>query len=173
MGALWLLYIPLLVPQVAFLFGTQVLAAGLGLVGTTTALVWSHLLFALPYVFLSLADPYRNLDERYERTALCLGASANRVFWRIKLPMLIQPILFAFAVGFAVSVTQYLPTVFAGGGRFATLTTEAVSLAAGADRRVIGVYAILQAALPLVLFGLALAAPAYLFRHRRLMKNTR
>jgi len=173
MGALWLLYIPLLVPQVAFLFGTQVLAASLGIVGTTVALVWSHLLFALPYVFLSLSGPYRSLDERYVRTALCLGASADRVFWRIKLPMLALPILFAFAVGFAVSVTQYLPTVFAGAGRFATLTTEAVSLAAGADRRVIGVYAILQAALPLVLFGMALAAPAYLFRHRRLMKSER
>jgi len=124
-------------------------------------------LFVLPYVFLTLADPYRALDERYARAALCLGASPNRVFWRVKLPMLLRPVLFALAVGFAVSVAQYLPTLFAGGGRFATLTTEAVALSGGADRRVMGVYAFLQALLPLVGFTAALALPAWLFRGRR------
>jgi putative thiamine transport system permease protein len=164
---LWLLYTPLLVPQVGFLFGAQVLAVKAGIDGTWLALVWSHLLFVLPYVFLTLADPYRALDERYARAALCLGASPNRVFWRVKLPMLLRPVLFALAVGFAVSVAQYLPTLFAGGGRFATLTTEAVALAGGADRRVMGVYAFLQALLPLVGFTAALALPAWLFRGRR------
>jgi putative thiamine transport system permease protein len=77
------------------------------------------------------------------------------VFWRVKLPMLRRPVLGAFAVGFAVSAAQYLPTLFAGAGRFATLTTEAVGLAAGADRRVIGLYALVQAILPLVPFLLA------------------
>ncbi len=161
---LWLLYTPLLVPQVGFLFGVQVLTIRLGFDGTWTALVWSHLLFVLPYVFLSLADPYRSLDPRFARAALCLGASPRRVFWRVKVPMLLRPILFAAAIGFAVSVAQYLPTLFAGAGRFATLTTEAVALAGGADRRVLGVYAFLQALLPLVAFAAVLA----LTRRRRM-----
>lgn len=167
--ALWLLYTPLLVPQVAFLFGTQVLAIRIGIDATWIALVWSHLLFVLPYVFLTLADPYRALDERYARTALCLGAKPNRVFWQVKLPMLIRPVLFALAVGFAVSVAQYLPTLFAGGGRFVTLTTEAVGLAAGGDRRVMGVYAFLQALLPLLAFAAALALPRPLALRRKLI----
>ncbi len=165
--ALWLLYTPLLVPQVAFLFGAQILAVRAGIDGTWPALVWSHLLFVLPYVFLALADPYRALDERYTRSALCLGAGADRVFWRVKLPMLLRPVLFALAIGVAVSVAQYLPTIFAGSGRFVTLTTEAVALFGGADRRVMGVYAFLQALLPLVAFAGALAVPAWLFRDRR------
>jgi len=169
---LWLLYTPLLVPQVGFLFGTQVLAVAAGIDGTWLALVWSHLLFVLPYVFLALADPYRALDERYLRSALCLGASPDRVFWRVKLPMLLRPVLFALAIGFAVSVAQYLPTLFAGGGRFATLTTEAVALAGGADRRVMGVFAFLQALLPLAAFALALAVPAWLFRRRRTLRSS-
>ncbi len=168
---LWLLYTPLLVPQVGFLFGAQVLAVAAGIDGTWLALVWSHLLFVLPYVFLTLADPYRALDERYARSALCLGASPDRVFWRVKLPMLLRPVLFALAIGFAVSVAQYLPTLFAGGGRFATLTTEAVALAGGADRRVMGVFAFLQSLLPLAAFGLALAVPAWLFRRRRALRS--
>lgn len=164
---IWLLYAPLLVPQIGFLFGTQVLAVHMNLDGTWVALVWTHLLFVLPYVFLSLSDSYRNLDERYLRSALCLGASPNRVFWRVKLPMLLRPVLYAMAIGFAVSVAQYLPTLFAGGGRYVTLTTEAVSLAAGANRRVAGVFALLQAVLPMVAFGLAIGVPALLYRRRR------
>jgi putative thiamine transport system permease protein len=168
--ALWLIYAPLLAPQIAFLFGFQVLLVAAGLDGRWAALVWGHLLFVLPYVFLALAGPWRRLDERYVRTALCLGAPPARVFWRIKLPMLLRPALFALAVGFAVSIGEYLPTVFAGGGRFATLTTEAVSLAAGGDRRVIGVYAFLQALLPWLGFTLAIAVPAWLYRDRRGMR---
>ncbi|SMF07007.1 putative thiamine transport system permease protein [Tistlia consotensis] len=166
-GALWLLYLPLLVPQVAFLFGVQVLAVRLGLDGGWLALVWSHLLFVLPYVFLALAEPYRALDPRFGRAARCLGAGPDRMLWRIRLPMLLRPLAFAAAVGFAVSVGQYLPTLFAGGGRVATLTTEAVALSAGGDRRVLAVYAFLQTLLPLLAFLAALALPAWRHRRRR------
>ena len=118
--------------------------------------VWTHLLFVLPYVFLSLADPWRAFDPRYEQTALALGASHARSFWRIKLPMLRGPVAVAAAVGFSVSVAQYLPTLLAGAGRYATVTTEAVTLASGGNRRIIGVFAAVQTALPLLGFALAL-----------------
>lgn len=163
---LWLLYLPLLVPQVGFLFGVQVLLVVARLDGSAAALVWSHLLFVLPYVYLALADPYRALDSRYDRTARCLGAGPAGVFWRVKLPVLLRPILIAAAIGFAVSVSQYLPTLFAGAGRYATLTTEAVSLSAGADRRVVAVFAFAQGALPFLGFALALLLPAWLYRNR-------
>ncbi|MEQ8967734.1 MAG: ABC transporter permease subunit, partial [Azospirillaceae bacterium] len=165
--ALWLLYTPLLVPQIGFLFGVQVLLLVVGLDGTMAALVWAHLLFVLPYVFLTLADPWRALDPRYARTAACLGASPARVFWKVKLGLLLRPIAVAAAVGFAVSVAQYLPTVFAGAGRLPTLTTEAVGLAAGADRRLVGVFAFAQAGLPMLAFALALALPRLLRPGRR------
>jgi putative thiamine transport system permease protein len=168
--ALWLLYAPLLIPQVSFLIGAQALLVRLDADGAFAALVWAHLLFVLPYVFLALADPWRKLDPRYVRTALCLGASPLRAFVAVKLPLLLRPILAAAAIGFAVSVALYLPTLFAGGGRWATLTTEAVTLSSGGDRRVLGVYAFAQAALPLLVYGLALALPAFLFRNRRGMR---
>ena len=146
---LWLIYLPLLVPQISFLFGTAALDAWLGIDATLLALIWSHLLFVLPYVFLMLADPYRGLDERYARTGLCLGAGRGRVFFGLTLPLLLRPILAAAAVGFSVSLSLYLPTLFAGAGRFETLATEAVALATGGDRRLAGVYGFLQAALTL------------------------
>ena len=162
----WLLYLPLLIPQATFLLGIQILAVRLEMDGTFLLLVWSHLLFVLPYVFLTLADPWRNLDTRFLQIGQCLGVSPLRVLFRIKLPLLLKPLLIAAAVGFSVSVSQYLPTLFAGGGRFATLTTEAVSYAAGADRRVIGVYGFLQALFPWIALLLALAIPRWRFRNR-------
>ncbi|HXV23451.1 MAG TPA: ABC transporter permease [Alphaproteobacteria bacterium] len=153
----WLIYVPLILPQIGFLFGIQVLLVVVGLDGTWVGLVWTHLLFVLPYVYLSLSEPWRALDPRYERTALCLGHSPVSVLLTIKAPLLARPILVALALGFAVSVGQYLPTLFAGGGRFQTVTTEAVTLSASGDRRVIGVYASLQMLLPALGFAAALA----------------
>jgi putative thiamine transport system permease protein len=169
-AALWLLFLPLLAPQIAFLFGVHVALVRIGLDGTLSAVIWSHLIFVLPYVFLSLADPFRALDPRLSATAAALGAGSLRVFVAIKLPLLLRPLLIAAAVGFAVSVGQYLATVFPGAGRVSTLTTDAVTLASGADRRIIGVYAALQAALPLLAYAAALGIPAFLYRHRRALR---
>lgn len=54
--------------------------------GTLAAVAWAHLIYVLPYLFLSLADPWRALDPRYARTAASLGASPLRVFLAVKLP---------------------------------------------------------------------------------------
>ena len=168
--ALALVYLPLIVPQVAFVFGLQLFMLWLGWKPSVVSLALVHFVFVLPYVFLSLSDPWRAWNPDYARAGAALGRGADAVFWRLRLPMLLRPLLAAAAVGFAVSVGQYLPTVLIGQGRLSTVTTEAVALASGGNRRVIGVYAVLQMALPFVGFALATLAPALLFRHRRGMK---
>jgi putative thiamine transport system permease protein len=165
--ALWLLYLPLIVPQVAFLMGFQTLALGAGVDGGRAAVILAHLVFVLPYVFLSLADPWRAWDSRQDIVARALGAGPDRVLWAVRLPMLLRPVLTAAAVGFAVSVGQYLPTLLVGAGRVQTLTTEAVALAAGGDRRLIGVYALAQTGAALAPFLLAILLPRVLWRNRQ------
>ena len=159
-----LVYLPLLVPQIGFLWGLNALFLHIGLSGGMAAVVWAQVLFVFPYVMIALSDPWRALDPRAVRTAAALGAGPGRRLWRVKLPMLARPLATAAAIGFAVSVAQYLPTLFMGAGRIATLTTEAVTLSSGSDRRVIGVYAVLQAALPFAAYGLAFALPVLLRR---------
>jgi putative thiamine transport system permease protein len=163
-GSRGFIYVPLVLPQIAFLFVRAHLD------GRWVALIWCHLLFVFPYVFLTLADPYRAWDERYQRTALCLGATPWRAFARVKLPMLLRAICASAAVGFSVSVSLYLPTLFAGAGRFPTLTTEAVALASSGDYRLIGAHATLQMALPCAAFALAGFLPGWRFRNRRGMQ---
>ncbi|BCH20465.1 ABC transporter permease [Mesorhizobium sp. L-8-3] len=168
--ALVLIYLPLIVPQVAFLFGLQLLFAFSGAVAGLSALVFAHLIFVLPYVFLSLSDPWRAYDRRYDAVAAGLGKSRRTTLFHVRLPMLLPAVLTAAAVGFAVSVGQYLPTVLIGAGRLETITTEAVALASGGNRRVIGVYAFFQMMLPALGFLVATAVPALIFRRRRALR---
>lgn len=167
---LFLIYLPLIVPQIAFLFGLQFLFLTLGVDATLPALIATHLIFVLPYVFLSLSDPWRAYDRRFEAMAEGLGKSRWTIITRIKLPMLTRAILTAMAIGFAVSIGQYLPTLLVGAGRIITITTEAVSLASGGNRRVIGVYAFLQMILPALGFALAAIIPALRYRKLSGMK---
>ena len=167
----WLIYLPLLIPQTAFLPGLQTLMLGVGADVGRLPVMLAHLVFVLPYVFLSLADPFRAWDTRMGTIAAALRASPDGVLWRVRLPMLLRPILTALAVGLAVSVGQYLPTLLIGGGRVATLTTEAVALASGGDRRAIAVYGLMQTAAALVPFALALLLPALVWRNRRGLRH--
>jgi putative thiamine transport system permease protein len=163
-----IIYLPLLVPSIAFLFGIVWLQQLLNSQHAFFNVIFVHLLFVLPYVFLSIADSYRRLDPRFARVAASLGASPWKVFFQVKLPQLFAPILIAMALGLAISFGQYLSTLLAGGGRIATITTEAVTLANGASRRTSAVYAILQMGLPLLGFILAWGLPRYVFNNKQL-----
>jgi len=105
------------------------------------------------------------------RAAASLGAGPWARLWRVKLPVLLASVLTAAAIGVAVSVAQYLPTLFMGAGRIVTLTTEAVTLSSGSDRRVTGVYATLQAMVPFAGYLAAFALPALFQRNRAALKG--
>jgi putative thiamine transport system permease protein len=164
--ALAVVYLPLLVPQIGFLFGVQVILLLGRLDGTWTALVGMHLLFVLPYVFLSLREPYLALDPATSSRAAASGApgpSCSRASscrcccarsWRCRGGLRGQrrPVP-------ADPVRRRRPAHHPddrGGG-----------LASGADRRIGAVYAFVQALLPMAGFTLALLVPRFLYRDRR------
>jgi putative thiamine transport system permease protein len=162
-----LIYLPLILPQVAVLPGLYRLFLHFGIASTLPAVIWAQTLFVFPYVMIVLSDPWRAVDPRLLRSAAALGAGPWRRLCAVRLPVLLAPLLAAAALGFSVSVAQYLPTLFAGGGRIATLTTEAVTLSSGSDRRVTALYGLIQAALPLIAYALAITLPRILHRDRR------
>lgn len=166
-----LLYLPLLVPQIAFLFGLIVATEFLRWAPGIKLVIFAHLIFVLPYTFLTLAEAYRRLDPRWAQLAATLGASPWRIFWRVRLPLLFAPCLTAAAVAIAVSVSQYLATQLIGAGRVPSLTTEAVALASGGSRGIVAVWALLQAIIPMLGFALALFLPRLLWRNRRGMRG--
>lgn len=167
------LYAALLVPQVAFLFGLNILMISVGITPGLVAVLLAHVLFTLPYTLIALAGPWRALDPGYETTAAMLGHGFLRRLVAVRLPMLAPAVTIATALSFAVSAALYLPTQLIASGRVATVTTEAVAAAAGGDRRAIGFWATLQLVLPFLAFALARAGPALAFRNRRAMRPAR
>jgi putative thiamine transport system permease protein len=136
---------PLVIPPLLLLAGLYQIALQLRLDGRP------------PYAFVALAPAWRHFDARYAQAALALGRRYGAFWWRVKLPLLAAPLAAAAAVAFAVSVAQYLPTQWLGAGRFATVTTEAVTLASGGQRHTAAAFAVLQALLPLLGFAAAAA----------------
>ncbi len=161
------LFIPLLLPQMAYLFGWQVLLVRLRLDGTQFAVAWSQAVLVLPYVWMVLAEARAALNGRYLTTAQVLGAGATRAWFTVTLPLLLRSILLAVALAFSVSVAVYLPTLFAGGGRVSTLATEAAASVASGNLRSAAAEGAAQLLVPLALFTLAAAAGQALFGNRR------
>ncbi|WP_000946986.1 ABC transporter permease [Vibrio sp. RC586] len=159
--------LPMLLPQLSLLLGLQVLSLMIASNAYTLWVVWAHTFFAFPLVYLALSGPWQSYNPDYSKIALSLGKNEWQIFLKVKLPLLFPALLYAWAVGISVSLAQYLPTLMLGSGRLTTITTEAVALSSGYDRRVTAIYAICQAVLPFVFFSLALLlGRVQIHRHR-------
>ena len=160
------LFLPLLVPGVAFLYGLvwfqQLVFQNAVWFHTYVA----HMVYVVPYVFLSMAVAYRKFDNRYAMVAQSLGKTPWQVFYHVKLPSLFSAIMVAWALGLAISFSQYLPTLLASGGTLPTVTTEAVASVSGSSTRLTAVYVIIQAVMPLIGFMIAWYMPAVATRRR-------
>ena len=149
------IFIPLFAPQVSMMFGLSLGWNLMRMDGFWYTVLWAHILFCLPYAWLMLADSFNAIDQQLIQAARTLGATPLRVFFEIKLGLLKQPIANAIALAFLVSASLYLPTLFAGGGRFSTVTIETMALAGSGNRRLLGALTVIQMILPLIALLLA------------------
>ena len=113
----------------------------------------AHTLTSLPYVLIALQGPYQSFNPRLRHVSASLGHGHAVFLLRVKWPLLRSALAASLAIGFAVSVAQYLPTLYVGAGRFATVTTEAVNLAAGGQRSLTAAFAWLQWLLPVLVLS--------------------
>ncbi|MEZ8825037.1 ABC transporter permease [Vibrio amylolyticus] len=164
----FLIAIPILIPQLSLLFGIQIATLYINQGSYYLWTLWAHVFFAFPYVYLSLDGPWRSYNVNLTKSALSLGKHPALVWWKIKLPILLLSMSLAWAIGASVSLAQYLPTLMLGAGRISTITTEAVALSSGFDRRVTAIYALWQAILPLLFFSFAFLLGRLSLRSRQL-----
>lgn len=150
-----LLYAPMWLPAVLWVVGFHAISLTLSLDGRWLGVWLAHSLAAMPYVLVALSPAYSGFDPRAAQLAASLGRSRAAFLWRVKWPLLRPALAAAAAVGFAVSVAQYLPTIYIGAGRVSTVTTEALAQASGGQRSLTAAYAWLQGLLPLAAFALA------------------
>ena len=163
--------LPMLIPQLSLLLGLQVATLYVDDNAYFLWVCWSHILFAFPFVYLTLDGPWQSYNFKLTQVALSLGKSPIIAWFQVKMPVLLPAIVFAWAVGISVSLAQYLPTLMLGGGRISTVTTEAVALSSGFDRRVVAIYAIWQTLMPLPFFLFAFILNRRLSKQHRLVSK--
>ncbi|MFY2508949.1 ABC transporter permease [Vibrio pectenicida] len=167
----YIIALPMLIPQLSILFGIQITSLYLLDSSYYLWVIWSHIFFAFPLVYLALDGPWQSYNSKYSKVGLSLGKTPLSVFFKIKVKLLLPALWYAWAVGASVSLAQYLPTLMLGGGRITTVTTEAVALSSGFDRRVTAIYALWQALLPFIFFTTAVIM-SMLSRRRTCYQST-
>lgn len=164
-GHRWV-WLPILLPALPLVMGQYTLALQLKQDGQFATLIWGHLLWVVPWMLFVLKPAWQRIDCRLLVIAQTLGWSPVKIFCLVKCPQILRPALVSLAVGFSVSIAQYMPTLWLGAGRFPTLTTEAVALSSGGSTGILATQALWQLLLPLLVFTL-MAGLSLWIGHRR------
>lgn len=144
-----------LAPPLAIAFAAQPAFLRWAIGDTLVAVVFVHLVIALPWVMLVVGRASGRHGGDFEALARSLGARPVGVLLHVTVPALLPSIAGAAAVAFLLSWSQYVTTLVLGGAAVPTLATALAAFARSGD------FAIAAAlALVLMLPGIVLTALA-------------
>ena len=112
-----LLVLPLTTPEVVL--GSSLLSLFLNLnaqMGFATIVI-AHIMFSVSYVALTVKARIRGFDWTLEEAAMDLGASPFRVVTKVTLPLIAPGIAAAAMLSFALSLDDFIITLFNSGSR--------------------------------------------------------
>jgi ABC-type spermidine/putrescine transport system permease subunit II len=104
--------LPLFVPAVVLGMGLLPWMRFLGLWGSLGSLAAGHALWSLPVVFLVVRSALEELDPSLEEAARGLGASPLLTFRRVTLPLIRPAVLSGAAMGFVLSLNEFMIALF-------------------------------------------------------------
>ncbi|MGI9461786.1 MAG: hypothetical protein ACR2NY_04345 [Alphaproteobacteria bacterium] len=149
----YILLLPIFLPDIILAFHGQLLAFFLG--GQ-----WLLLLFlihggiGMALAMLMLDGAYDKIPHDMIRHAKSLGLKPMVIFWRVVVPLLWRPMLFAIALCFAVSISLYIPNLILARG-FDTMTTLLVAYQFSGDDGLVAVVSLWLLLLPMLGYGIA------------------
>ncbi len=161
-----LILLPFIIPTTVFGMGTQVMFIRLGWGRSFWGVVFSHLIYSLPYATKLLYDGMKNFGEKLEEQARVLGANNIQTFWRISMPSLAPIILSALSMSFIVSFSQYFLTLIIGGGKVQTFSIVMVPYLHGGERSISAAYSIVFLGICIFVFAFFEWFISKLVRHR-------
>lgn len=112
-----LLVLPLTSPEVVL--GSSLLTLFLDLnasMGFATIVI-AHIMFSVSYVALTVRARIRGFDWTLEEAAMDLGARPLRVVWKVTLPLIAPGIAAAAMLSFALSLDDFVITLFNSGSQ--------------------------------------------------------
>jgi spermidine/putrescine transport system permease protein len=112
-----LLVLPLTTPEVVL--GSSLLALFLDFDARSGfgTMVIAHIMFSVSYVALTVRARLRGFDWTLEEAAMDLGATPFRVFRKVTLPLIAPGIAAAAMLAFALSLDDFVITLFTAGSR--------------------------------------------------------
>jgi spermidine/putrescine transport system permease protein len=112
-----LLVLPLTTPEVVL--GSSLLALFLQFNTATgfTTIVIAHIMFSVSYVALTVKARIRGFDWTLEEAAMDLGAPPLRVITKVTLPLIAPGIVAAGMLSFALSLDDFIITLFNAGSQ--------------------------------------------------------
>lgn len=115
-GALdFLLVLPLTTPEIVIGSALAALFLGQGVERGLTTVIIAHVMFQVSFVALTVRARVRGFDFTLEQAAQDLGATPLRTFWKVTFPLLLPGILAAALLSFALSLDDFIITLFNAG----------------------------------------------------------
>lgn len=107
-----LLVLPLTTPEIVMGSSLATLFLDVGLGKGRTTVVIAHVLFCVSFVAVTVKARIRGFDWTLEDAAMDLGASPWRTFSRVTLPLILPGIVAAGLLSFALSIDDFIITLF-------------------------------------------------------------
>jgi spermidine/putrescine transport system permease protein len=114
-GIGFLLVLPLTTPEVVIGSALATLFLGADVSRGMNTVIIAHVMFQVSFVALTVRARARGFDFTLEQAAQDLGASPMRTFWKITFPLLLPGILAAALLSFALSIDDFIITLFNAG----------------------------------------------------------
>ena len=140
-----LIFVPMATPEIVM--GAALLAIfvqGFSRVGLELGfwtIVFSHIMFCLSYVVITVRARVQSLDPRLEEAAQDLYAGPMATFWRVTFPMILPGVLGGAMLAFALSFDDFIVTNFVSGNEanFPKFVYVAAKRGIPAEANVIGI----------------------------------
>ena len=109
------LVLPLTTPEIVLGSSLATLFLDADVTRGFTTVIIAHVGFQVSFVALTVRARVRGFDWTLEQAAQDLGASPMRTFWKITFPLILPGILAAALLSFALSIDDFIITLFNAG----------------------------------------------------------
>ena len=114
-GLNFFLVLPLTTPEIVLGSSLATLFLDWDITRGFTTVVIAHVMFQVSFVALTVRARVRGFDWTLEQAAQDLGASPLRTFWKVTFPLILPGILAAALLSFALSLDDFIITLFNAG----------------------------------------------------------
>ncbi len=119
--------LPIMIPELILGIALMALFTLMGLPFGMVTLVLSHVVFCVPYIFITVRGRLSSLDPGLEEAARDLGASPLKVLTTITLPLAMPAVVSGCLLAFAMSMDDFVISFFVNGPQTNTLPLKIYS----------------------------------------------